>query len=61
MTKELYESYPQHVGFKDGLAISYSKLGSTHSALGNLEKALQFFEQYNQLEKRTAQCLSSKC
>jgi tetratricopeptide (TPR) repeat protein len=33
------------------LAISYSKLGSTQSSLGNLEKALEYFEKYNQLEK----------
>jgi tetratricopeptide (TPR) repeat protein len=37
--------------FKNGLAISYSKLGGTHSALGDLNKALGFYEQYNQLEK----------
>jgi len=27
LTKELYESNPQNVGFKNGLAISYAKLG----------------------------------
>ena len=39
-----------NVAFKNGLAISYSKLGSTHTALGNLDKALTFFEKYNELE-----------
>jgi tetratricopeptide (TPR) repeat protein len=39
------------VGFKNSLAISYSKLGETQSSLGNLEKALEYFEKYNQLEK----------
>ncbi|MDX1909830.1 MAG: hypothetical protein SF053_22525, partial [Bacteroidia bacterium] len=39
------------VSFKNGLAISYEKLGSTHSNLGNLPQALNLFEQYNQLSK----------
>ena len=33
------------------MAISYSKLGNTQSSLGNLEKALQYFEIRNQLGK----------
>ena len=33
------------------MAISYSKLGSTQSSLGNLEKALEFFESYYALRK----------
>jgi hypothetical protein len=33
------------------LAISYSKLGETQSSLGNLEKALEYFEIRNQLGK----------
>ena len=37
--------------FKNGLAISYEKLGSTHTSLGNLDKALSFYEEYNKLEK----------
>jgi tetratricopeptide (TPR) repeat protein len=32
------------VSFKSGLATSYEKLGDTHSAIGNLEQALKFFE-----------------
>ena len=43
--EELYASYPTNVGFKNGLAISYSKLGDTHSSLGNLEKALTYFDE----------------
>ncbi|MFK8162007.1 MAG: hypothetical protein AB8H12_06035, partial [Lewinella sp.] len=35
--------------FKNGLAVSYEKLGYTHSSLGNLPKALQFFEQQSAL------------
>ncbi len=49
--KELYAAYPQNVSFKNGLAISYEKLGETHSDLGNLQQALTFFEDYNNLEK----------
>ncbi len=51
LMEELYESYPNHVGFKNGLAISYEKLGSTHASLGNLDKALKYFEEYNTHEK----------
>lgn len=38
-------------GYKNGLSISYSSLGSTHVALGNSQQALLFFDQYNQLAK----------
>jgi tetratricopeptide (TPR) repeat protein len=31
------------VEFKNGLAISYSKLGETHTSLGNLDKALELY------------------
>ncbi|MEN9611615.1 MAG: hypothetical protein RLZZ628_2429, partial [Bacteroidota bacterium] len=31
--EELYALYPANVGFKNGLAISYSKLGETHAEL----------------------------
>ena len=49
LSNELYQSYPTNVGFKNGLATSYSKLGETHSSLGNLDKALSYFEQQQQL------------
>jgi tetratricopeptide (TPR) repeat protein len=45
------EAEPDNAGFKNGLAISYSKLGETHSALGDLQQALRCFEDYNRLEK----------
>jgi tetratricopeptide (TPR) repeat protein len=48
---KLYTTYPENVGFKNGLAISYSKLGEIHSDLGNLGIALTFFKQFNDLEK----------
>jgi hypothetical protein len=42
--KELYESQPNNVGFKNGLAISYEKLGSTYIVLGNWKKALKLLD-----------------
>jgi len=51
LEKELHAAYPDQVGFKNVLAISYEKLGETHSSLSNLNKALEFFEQNNALEK----------
>ena len=42
---------PQNVDFKKGLVISSSKLGLTHSALGNLPKALTFLEESSRLGK----------
>lgn len=36
---------------QNGLAISYEKLGETHSALGNLDQALRFFEKDIDLSK----------
>ncbi|MEO0873556.1 MAG: tetratricopeptide repeat protein, partial [Bacteroidota bacterium] len=41
--------YPDNVSLKRGLAISYEKLGSTHSSLGNLNKALEYFEDETEL------------
>ena len=38
LEKELYEAYPNNVEFKNVLAISYSKLGATHTALSNLDQ-----------------------
>ena len=35
---------PEMIWEPPGLAISYEKLGETHAALGNLNKALEFFE-----------------
>ena len=37
--------------FKKSLAISYGKMGTTQTSLGNLNKALDFYEEYNRLEK----------
>ncbi len=46
--KELYESQPNNVGFKNGLAISYVKLGFWYSEK-DTKKALGYFEQAKQL------------
>ena len=51
LEKALYEAYPQNVSFKNGLAISYERLGSIHTSLGNLDKALEFYKEYNHLKK----------
>ncbi|MBL7782650.1 MAG: tetratricopeptide repeat protein [Saprospiraceae bacterium] len=37
------------MNFKNGLAISYEKLGSTHTKLGNLQQALKYFVERNNL------------
>ncbi|MEZ4826584.1 MAG: tetratricopeptide repeat protein [Bacteroidia bacterium] len=39
------------MSFKNGLAISYEKLGETHTALGQLDRALAFFEKDLQISK----------
>jgi tetratricopeptide (TPR) repeat protein len=49
--QQKYEESPANVRFKNGLAISYSKLGETHTSLGNLEKALAFYEERSRLGK----------
>jgi len=41
---ELYEAYPQHVGFKNGLAISYWKLGDYHRKLEHKPQAIGYFQ-----------------
>jgi tetratricopeptide (TPR) repeat protein len=51
LNKELYESYPNNVEFKNNLAISYEFLGETHAELGHLDKALQFYEERARLGK----------
>lgn len=40
---------PSDIQLKNSLAISYQKLGDLQKLLGNLDKALEFFEKYNQL------------
>lgn len=44
--KELYESYPGNVGFKNGLAISYVNLGMLYADnFDDTDKALNYFRQ----------------
>ncbi len=45
-TAEKIQKFCEAHDFKDGLAISYEKLGETHSALGNLPQAMTFFEEF---------------
>jgi len=49
LEQSLHDFYPQNVGYKNGLAISYLKLGETYCSLGNLERALEFFEKSTDL------------
>ncbi len=53
--KELYEANPQNESLneslKNGLAISYDRLGQIHKAMGHMEEALKYFESFNQLER----------
>ncbi len=45
ITKELYESHPNNVGFKNGLAISYIKLGFLFvGQMDNKNKGLEKLE-----------------
>jgi tetratricopeptide (TPR) repeat protein len=49
--KELYEANPRSESLKNGLAISYSKLGGIHQSMGHMEEALKYFEQRSVLGK----------
>ena len=49
--KELYEANPRSETLKNGLAISYEKLGSIHQSMGHRKEALQYFEQRTVLGK----------
>ncbi len=49
--KELLESAPQNISFKNRLAVSYNYLGDAYIGLGRLDEALLHYEQYNRLEK----------
>ncbi len=42
--KELYEANPRNESLKNGLAISYEKLGDIHQAMGHMEEALKYFD-----------------
>ena len=56
LTKELYESYPQHVGFKNGLAVSYSQLGRFYrDKQPDSAKAKTYFQQCHLLWEDLAQ------
>jgi hypothetical protein len=47
--KELYESYPNNVSFKNGLAISYYKIAQYYQAADNIEKARERFRAAEEL------------
>jgi len=41
--KELYDAYPNNVSFKNGLAISYIKLGSVYEKMEKNNKAVEYY------------------
>ncbi|NUO00817.1 MAG: NB-ARC domain-containing protein, partial [Saprospiraceae bacterium] len=46
LEKELYEAYPQNVGFKNGLALSHQWLGWFYEdKLQNMDKAKEHYRQ----------------
>jgi hypothetical protein len=51
VAQELATTTPENPDFKNALAISYERLGKTHIALGKLDKALEYYQKYNQLEQ----------
>jgi len=55
LSKELYEVYPTNISFKNGLAISYWKLGDLYRSQQNTEQALDFFEKAQQLWQELTQ------
>ena len=40
MDKKLIKKYPDNSNYKNGLAISYHKLGNTHSFLGDIDNSV---------------------
>ena len=51
LAKELCETNPGNVKYKNNLAISYQKLGDIYTTKSDLEKALTCFSHFNQLAK----------
>ncbi|MGD1893747.1 MAG: NB-ARC domain-containing protein [Cyclobacteriaceae bacterium] len=49
LIEELYEAYPQNVSFKNGLAISYVKLGLTYEQREEADQSKEFFQKAKQL------------
>lgn len=49
IAEQLLATEPSNVDFKNGLAVSYLKLGETHTILGNLDKASAFYKDYYKL------------
>ena len=48
-SQQLLQTEPENPVFKNGLAISYSKMGETYAALGDLQQALGFHQDETQL------------
>ena len=54
--KELYEAYPNNVSFKNGLAVSFIKLGSIFERLEKREKSR---DNYKEAKKLLEQLVTS--
>jgi hypothetical protein len=52
--KELYEAFPQNVTFKNGLAVSYLKLGDLSLTKNNKILAQQYFVQAQKILQELA-------
>ncbi len=46
---EIYQSSPENLSYKNGLAISYAKLGGIYEATGDFKNALENYQEYNRI------------
>ena len=49
MSEALYEVYPQNVGFKNGLAISYIRMGLIHEEMKKSTEANSYYQSAKRL------------
>jgi tetratricopeptide (TPR) repeat protein len=55
VAQQLNKLNPENTDFKNGLAISYSKLGQTHAEFGEINKALEFYQKQVSLSQELYQ------
>jgi len=55
MAHQLYQTDTLNLVYKNGLAVSFARLGETHATLRNKQKALIFFEKYHQIAQQLYQ------
>ncbi|MDD4913502.1 MAG: hypothetical protein PHW13_00520 [Methylococcales bacterium] len=49
LSQALHHAYPEHVGFKNGLAVAYIKLGEFYQQTSQLQPAKDYYRQAEQL------------